>query len=213
MTIGPLLVLYLLWLAIADHGVPNVLAGARVERVDVRVAGGDIDLVVVDREAALRTAGGRFADAVLPNQIAFARIQRLHDVAGIVDVHHAVVHHRRRLIGAFVHGPHPLELQILYVLRGDLIERAVIGGVIVVANHQPIAGIGIAQHGVGYRRVNFFTSPATTSPRGVGGTGASARPPSGSPAGACALAGLAVRALCCPVATERMATLLAAVNG
>src|ERR1700722_10007848 len=51
--------------------------------------------------------------------------------------------------------------------------------------------------------VEFFTSPGTTIPRGVGGIGASARPPRGSPAGC---------AFTCPVATDRMATMLDAVN-
>ena len=146
--------------AIADHGVPDILAGARIERVDVRVAGGDINLVVVDREPALRAAGRRRADAVLPDQLARARVQRLHDVAGIVDEHDAVMHHGRGLIGPFIHGPYPLELQILHVLRGDLIQRAVIVGVIVVADHQPVAGIGIAQHGVGDRREVFHFAGA-----------------------------------------------------
>ena len=81
------------------------------------------------------------------------RIQRLHDVAGIVDEHDAVVDQGSGLIGAFVHGPDPLQLQILHVLRGDLVQRAVIVGVIIVPDHQPVAGIGIAQHGVGDRRV------------------------------------------------------------
>ena len=125
-----------------------------------------IHFVVVDREAALRAAGGRRADAVLPDEIALARVQRLHDVAGIHDVHDAVVHDGRRLIGSFIHGPHPLELEILHVLRRDLIQRAVIGGVIIVADHQPVAGIGIAQHGVGHRReILHFTGDYQTSRR------------------------------------------------
>ena len=70
------------------------------------------------------------------------------------------------LIGAFVHGPHPLQLQILDVLRGDLIQRAVIGGVIIAADHEPIAGIGIAQHGVGHRReILHFTRDHKTPRR------------------------------------------------
>ena len=76
-------------------------------------------------------------------------VDRLHDVAGIVHEQGPVVDHRRGLIGALIHGPDPLKLQILHVRRGDLVQRAVVVGVIVVPDHQPVGRIGIAQHGVG----------------------------------------------------------------
>ena len=59
--------------AIADDGVPDVLAGARIEREYVGIAGGDVNLVVVDRHAALRVAGGGGADAIFPDQLAGSR--------------------------------------------------------------------------------------------------------------------------------------------
>src|SRR5580704_16621302 len=46
--------------AIPDGGVPDVPAGPRVERVDMRLARSDIDLVFEHRKAALRTAGVAF---------------------------------------------------------------------------------------------------------------------------------------------------------
>ncbi len=41
------------------------------------------------------------------------------------------------------------ELKLMHVVARDLIQRAVIPGLIVAANHQPIGRIGMAQHGVG----------------------------------------------------------------
>ena len=139
------------------------------------------------------------ADPVLPDQFAGLRVQCLHDVSGIVDEHNAVVHQRRGLIRAFVHRPHPLELQAFYVLRGDLVQGAVIVGVIVVANHQPVVGIGITQHRVGDGRIVLdFSGDGQASGSSRNGrfgsstkrlTGAPPRPPRPArPGAACASA-------------------------
>ena len=94
------------------------------------------------------------AVAVFPDQLAGLAVDRLHDVAGVVEIDDAVVHERRGLVGAaFVHRPDPLQAQILDVVGGDLVERAVVRGVVVAPDHQPVAGIGIAQHRVGDRDV------------------------------------------------------------
>ena len=95
---------------------------------------------------------------VLPDQLARLGVQRLHDIGGIVDEHHPVVHHRSGLIGAVRHRPHPLQLQILHVRRVDLVQSAVIVGVIIVTQHQPVAGIGILHHRVGEGRVILHRS-------------------------------------------------------
>ena len=82
------------------------------------------------------------------------RIERLQDVHRVHEIHDPVVHERHRLIrAAFLHRPHPRELQILHVGARDLVERAVAPALIVAAHHQPVAGIRIAQHRVGDRRV------------------------------------------------------------
>ena len=75
-------------------------------------------------------------------------LQRVH------EIHDPVVHERHRLVrAAFLHRPHPRELQILHVGARDFVERAVAPALIVAAHHQPVAGIRIAQHRVGDRHV------------------------------------------------------------
>ncbi len=122
----------------------------------MRIAGCYENLVVVNRDAAHGGRGGIGAVAILPDQLAGLRVQCLQHHAGVVHVQHAVVHDRRGLVAvarALLHGPTPHQTQVVDVLRGDLVQRAVIGGLVVVANHQPVGGIGIAQHGVGDRNI------------------------------------------------------------
>ena len=138
--------------AIADRGVPHGLAGSRVERHQVRVARRQEDLVVIQRDAAHRGAVRVGAVAVLPNQFAGLPVERLQDVARVVEEDDAVVNDRRRLIGAaFVHRPDPFQLQILHVVGGDLVQRAEIRRVVIAADHQPVGRIRIAQHRLGDR--------------------------------------------------------------
>ena len=101
-----------------------------------------------------RSRGGRWrgAGAVLPDQVAGCRIERLNDAARIRQIHDAVVDERRRLLRAgVVHRPRPRELKLPDVLAGDLIERAVAPGVVGAPPVQPVAGRGIAQHRLGDR--------------------------------------------------------------
>ena len=139
--------------AVADRGLPHFLAGTRIQREDDGRSGRHVDFVVVDRQPALRVPGGRFADAVLPDQFTGLGIQRLHDIARVIDEHGPVVDHRSGLIGALIHRPGPDQAQILHVVRGDLVQRAEIVGAIVVADHQPVGRIRIAHHRVGDGRV------------------------------------------------------------
>ena len=120
----------------------------------MRIRCGQDDLVLVDRDAALRSRVGIGAVGVLPDQIAGLGIQRLQDVPGVVQVHDAVVNDGRGLIGAgVVHRPAPHQLQTLRVIDVDLIQRAEVMGGLVAANHQPVAGRRILQHRVRHRNV------------------------------------------------------------
>ena len=138
--------------AIADRRVPDGLAGARVERHQVRVARGHEELVFVHADAAHRGAVGVAAVPVLPDQLAGLPVDRLQHVARVVEEDDAVVDERRGLVGAaLVHRPDPLQAQILHVVGRDLIQRAVIGRVVVAPDHQPVGRIRIAQHRLGDR--------------------------------------------------------------
>src|SRR5436309_842164 len=90
--------------AIADRRLPYGLAGSRVERDQVRLAGRRKQFVAMNRNA---THGGGVrvrAIPVFPDQIARAAIERLHDVPGVVQIDDPVVHERRGLIpSALVH--------------------------------------------------------------------------------------------------------------
>ncbi len=94
------------------------------------------------------------AVAVLPDQLARLRVERLQRVPRVVEIDDAVVDDRRGLAGApFAHRPRPDEPQVLHVAGRDLRQRAVVGCVVIAPQHQPVAGIGIAQHRVGHRHV------------------------------------------------------------
>ncbi len=138
--------------------VPDRLAGACVERDEPRglrphgpLAGALEDQhVAVERDAARRDLG---ADVMLPDQVARARVERLHDAARVREIHRAFVHERGGLVRAAVaHRPDPLELQQLRVVGRDLGERAEARRGVVVAQHEPVVGCGIAQHRVRDRR-------------------------------------------------------------
>ncbi len=108
---------------IADRGLPHGLAGLRVERDQPRVAGCRKHLVVVDGDPAHRGAVRVRAVAVFPDQVAGTAIDRLHDVAGVVEIDDPVVNDRRRLIRAtFIHGPDPLQAQVLHIVARDLVQ-------------------------------------------------------------------------------------------
>ncbi len=132
------------------------LAGDGIEGDEAAVVGGHVDLVAVDRGVAHGTkAADRIRpDLVLPDQIAGGGIERLHHVAGVAEIHDAVVHERHRLVRAgIVHRPAPGQAQLLDVVFLDLFERAVAPRLVVAPRHQPVAGRRIAQHRIGHRHV------------------------------------------------------------
>ncbi len=140
------------FLAVLDLGFPDDLSGSGVKGIKLGVRGGHKHLVAIERQAARGAigAGGRRPDAVLPQQLAGSRIQRLHRVGDIGQEHDAVMHDGRDLAGAAViHRPGPDQLQVLHIRRGDLFERRIAPALIIAPVHQPVAIGGIAQHLVG----------------------------------------------------------------
>jgi hypothetical protein len=94
----------------------------------------------------------RGAGAVLPDQIAGCRIERLNDAARIRQIHDAVVDERRRLLRAgVVHRPRPRQLKLPDVLAGDLIERTVAPGIVGAPPVQPVTRRRIAEHCLRHR--------------------------------------------------------------
>ena len=140
--------------SVGDLGLPDHLAGPRVERHDVRVGGVEDDLVLVDRDVAVRPAAaprGRKLPPVLPQHVAGRRVERLHDVAGAGQVHHPFVHDGRGLLRSGLHRPRPDHPQVPDVGAVDLVQRAVTPAVLRPAPVQPALRRGIGQHRVGDR--------------------------------------------------------------
>ena len=140
----------------AGH-VPHDVPGPGVERHDVRIDGGEIDLVVVDGEIAGGDDAGELFGLVLvpvaPEQLAGGRVERLDDAERAGDVEHAVVDQRVRLGPALgPDGPGPGELQPMRVLRVDLIQGAVAPSVERAPPVDPVRGVRIEQHLRGDRR-------------------------------------------------------------
>ena len=131
-----------------DRNLPDELPGAGIERNQMRLALREVeDFVLVDRDVPhARLAGGDGTAAVLPDEVAVARIQRLDHVPRIRQVHDPVVHERRRFLLARLHGARPGELQPRDVLPVDLAEGAVGPGVIRSAIHQPVTGWRALEH-------------------------------------------------------------------
>ena len=113
------------------------------------------DKVLVDGEAAhLRGGPARLLHLapVLPDEVAAAGVQGLHDVAGVGEVEDAVVHERGRLRDAGLHAPRPREPQFADVAAVDLVEGAVAPPVEGAPPAQPVGGVGVLEHRVGDRR-------------------------------------------------------------
>ena len=142
--------------AVADGGIPDDLAVAGVEGHQVRLVGGHVNVIAVDRDAAHRRRGRVGSVAILPNQLAGLGVQGLQHHTVVVHVQHAVVDDGRGLVAeddAVLHGPAPHQPQIVDVLRVDLIQRAEGVGLVIAPDHQPIGRIRIAQHGIGYGNI------------------------------------------------------------
>ena len=73
----------------------------------------------------------------------------------------------RGLVGAgIIDGPAPLELQVLHVVAGDLVQRAVALALVVAAKDEPVRGGWIPQHGGRDRHVVFHFALHTDAARG-----------------------------------------------
>ena len=107
---------------------------------------------------------------VLPDDFSGEAVDGLHDAAGVGQIDHAIVDDRGWLVGAaLIHWRLPDQLQVLDVVAVDLVERAVIGGEVVAPDHQPVARIGLSEHGVGDRNeVRHFTGDGESSGAGLG---------------------------------------------
>ena len=117
----------------------------------MRVVGRQENLVAHDADAANRAAAAAWGlirtRAGLPNQIARLGIQGLDNVTWTHEIKDAVVHDRRRLVGArIVHRPLPDELEMLNVVAVDLIQRAVTPALVVAAEHQPVTRRRVLEH-------------------------------------------------------------------
>ena len=94
----------------AAIGFPDDFAAAGAERDDVVVPGYEKDLVAIERDAALALSesvaerpGLRQRMAILPQEISSHRIDGLDHIAGITEIHHAVVDKRRGFVRAGLH--------------------------------------------------------------------------------------------------------------
>ena len=144
-----------------DRCLPAHGARRGVERDDgVRLAARRrrrvIDHVAVDAERfdARRRRVGRH---VLPQRLAGRGVQRDDAAAAVAaarrrQIHDAAMHERNDLELAGRQRLRPRALQRADVVAIDLVERAVTMRVVGAAVHQPVGGIGIAQHGIGDRR-------------------------------------------------------------
>ncbi len=143
---------------VLDAGFPGNLSGYGVECHEDRVERRHVDLVAVQRDAAIgrmpETNIGRHLAPVHPQHVAVARIDREQLVQRRRHEHDAVVDDRRCLMplgDAGVHGPY--RPQLVDIARVDLIERAIAPAVVSAAEHQPVAVFGRNQTLVGHRRV------------------------------------------------------------
>src|SRR6185437_6907077 len=142
--------------------IPHDLAIDRTKRHHACVRGRSIDLVAIERYIAHRdrpAVSNRGTNLVFPDEIAGARIERLNVVAGVCDKDRIAVDDRRRLIGpALVHCTRPHQPQAFHVRSIDLLQRAVALGLVVAADHEPVASRRIAQHLIGDRNVVLYLS-------------------------------------------------------
>ena len=157
---------------VAVGRVPDLLAGLGVERDEVGGQGGDEDLALGDRDAAVHVAAAqrhveRRRGPVLPQDVAGPRVEGPDPAVPARDVHDAVDDERgglervRRLARVQAHRAaleDPLGRELADVLLGDLVERAVALPVVGAVVGEPVlrlrAGVEDALVGdpVGHRR-------------------------------------------------------------
>ena len=124
---------------VSDFRFPYNIAVARVQCHHKRILGWQEHLVVVKaevahcREATLQLVGQ--LSLILPQQCSGPGVQRLDDVTGVGQVHHAVMHKRRGLVRAIRHCPNPGKPQIVHVVTRDLVQWAVAPAVVRPAEH------------------------------------------------------------------------------
>ena len=145
---------------VEHHRLPRHLAGPRVDgdhpgvrRAVEQVAAVDGDVAVGVDQAADRVVGhvvGPLA-AVLPDQVAAHRVERLDDVARVRHVEDAVVDERRSLLQAGTERTRPDQPQARDVVPVDLVEGAEAPTVQRPPPHQPVPGRRVLEHRVGNR--------------------------------------------------------------
>ena len=142
---------------VEDLGLPDQLAGAGVDGVDVVVVARVDDAGAVDGDVAVHAdqapdvvvdVVGEVA-AVLPAQVAGHRVDGLDDVVRVRHVEDAAVGDGRALLAAGGEGARPHHAQVADVVAVDLVEGAVPPAVEGAAPHEPVAVGRVREHGVG----------------------------------------------------------------
>src|SRR5262249_33554601 len=94
-------------IVVAAIALPHAAARLGIETDDVIIPGGEDDIVAVKRDGALALAKGsrkfvprRQRVTIFPNKIASRSIDRLDHIAGITEIHDAVMDDRRNLVGS-----------------------------------------------------------------------------------------------------------------
>ena len=144
---------------VEDAGLPDQLAGRRIESEGEVVGARVDDQAVVDREVAV--GDGEPPDVVvdvlgqvapvLPHEVAGRGLDGLDDVAGVRHVEHPAVGEGGALLAAGRQGTRPRQAQIADVRPVDPVEGAVAPGVQGSPPHQPVLRRGVLEHGVGHR--------------------------------------------------------------
>ena len=119
------------------------------------------------RVAPQRAASSGRGWRVLPQHVAGARVERLHDVAGMGEKHHPVVHEGRGLAVALLDRDRPREPQAADGVAVDLVEGAVPVVVEGPPPARPVGRRGLLQQGVGDRGQRQGARGAV--PRGAAG--------------------------------------------
>ena len=130
------------------HLVPDLLAVLGVQRDQVAVERGDVDVAVEQRDAAVGGEGDDVRVVLeLPLQLAGGRIQRIDVVVRRRHVHGAVVDDRRVLHRPRIgHLELPGEVQAARVVAVDLHRAGVVIPEITLCRQDPVRGVGRGVH-------------------------------------------------------------------